>query len=404
MTYLRRLMLSSVLDISKFPESRKIYYTAESKLIPVKDSLGSTIIIHTFDNNTGNGVIICAEDIVQIGDKAFERSEITSVILPDSLQELGFMAFSDCYNLTEVKLGNIQRYSDHCFNYTNIKKVYFTGNLSQWAVTNFRTNRILQGASLFIDDSEVTVIDSIPDVNQIMPNAFYGCLSIKDVTISSNIKSIGEYAFYNCTNLSNLTINDGVNNILTEAFYNCENLTGELIIPASVTNIWEYAFCNTKISSAKILGSIDNYPRNGIFYLCKDLVSIDSKYSSEDKRCVIVNGNLCDFAPAGLTTYTLPNTVTTIHNLRNSNLTGFILPDSVESITDYAFTELDGWIDCSNLTKIPRIIDTSIYSYWRSDVIVPDSLYDDWLADATWQKVDGISIIKKSDWDALQTN
>ena len=53
--------------------------------------------------------------------------------------------------------------------------------------------------------------------------AFYNA-SIESVTISSDVKSIGDYAFYNCNSLERVVIYDSLINIGRLAFYNCINL------------------------------------------------------------------------------------------------------------------------------------------------------------------------------------
>ena len=47
---------------------------------------------------------------------------------------------------------------------------------------------------------------------------------------------------------------------------------------------------------------------------CSSLREFNGKYASEDGRCLIVDDTLNSFAPAGLTEYTIPDSVTTIGN------------------------------------------------------------------------------------------
>ena len=64
------------------------------------------------------------------------------------------------------------------------------------------------------------------------------------------------------------------------------------------------------------------------------------KFASVDGRCLIINGVLCSFAPAGLTEYTIPDNVTKIANgaLYHCNiLKSITIPNSVEAIGDEAF-------------------------------------------------------------------
>ncbi|MBR5105483.1 MAG: leucine-rich repeat domain-containing protein [Alistipes sp.] len=99
-----------------------------------------------------------------------------------------------------------------------------------------------------------------------------------------------------------------------------------ITIPDSVTSIGERAFSH-----------------------CSSLTSINGKYASNDNRCLIIDGVLNSFACKGLTTYTIPDNVTSIGNSAFSScssLTSITIPESVTSIGSYAF------YDCSSLTSV----------------------------------------------------
>ena len=122
------------------------------------------------------------------------------------------------------------------------------------------------------------------------------------ITFDGDVTTIGDLAFYNCSSLTNIAIPNNVATIGDRAFYGCNSLIG-----------------------------------------------FKGKFASTDGRCLIVDGTLLAFAPAGLTEYTIPNSVTTIENnaFNNcSNLTSITIPNSVISIGNKAFFK------CSSLTSI----------------------------------------------------
>ena len=125
-------------------------------------------------------------------------------------------------------------------------------------------------------------------INFIKPGLFNGRDRLKSITIPDSITKIDWYAFEGCSNLTSITIPNSVTRIGYKAFKDCSNLTS-ITIPNSVTYIENYAFEG-----------------------CSSLKSFKGKFASSDGRCLIKEGELIAFAPAGLTSYTIPNGITSI--------------------------------------------------------------------------------------------
>ena len=145
------------------------------------------------------------------------------------------------------------------------------------------------------------------------------------IKFDGRVTTIGDSAFTWCDSLTSVTIGNGVTTIEDFAFAWCESLTS-VTIPDSVTTI-----------------------REGAFVGCSSLQEFNGKFASEDDRCWIIDGTLNAFAPAGLTEYTIPNSVTTIGLYAFNDcysLTSVTIPDSVTTIGENAF-----W-NCSSLTSV----------------------------------------------------
>ena len=152
---------------------------------------------------------------------------------------------------------------------------------------------------------------------------------------SSNGKVVEPYSStaFGATMLSN-TYKDGV---------------GIIEFNAPITKIGDYAFKNcSSLTSVTIGDSVTTIGDNAFTY-CSSLKEFNGKYASEDGRCLIIDGTLNSFAPAGLTEYTIPDSVTTIRDWAFagcSSLTDITIPDSVTTIGERAFS------GCDSLTSV----------------------------------------------------
>ena len=185
-------------------------------------------------------------------------------------------------------------------------------------------------------------------VTSIGEGAFEYCINFSSIIIPNNVSQIGNRAFYMCYALKNVNIPNGVTSIGYSAFYGCDSLT-TITIPDSVVKIGSGAFQDCKgLMSVNIPNSVTSIG-NYVFSGCSKLAEITGKFASEDKRCLIVDGVLNSFAPAGLTEYTIPDSVIKIGDdvfYFCENLTSITIPNSVTEIGNNVFAL------CHSLTSI----------------------------------------------------
>ena len=224
-------------------------------------------------------------------------------------------------------------------------------------------------------EKECWVITFDKDVTKIGYYAFYGyqtdCNKLTSVTIPDSVTTIGEYAFSNCESLTSVTIPDSVTTIGEWAYYYCESLTS-VTIGSSVTAIGDSAFlCCSKLTSVTIPDSVTTIG-GGAFKSCTSLTSVtipdsvttigDSafgecsslkefkgKFAADNGRCLIMDNTIIAYANASGTTYTIPDSVTTIGLWvfgYCTSLTSVTIPDSVTTIGVRAF------YGCKSLTSV----------------------------------------------------
>ena len=192
------------------------------------------------------------------------------------------------------------------------------------------------------------------DVTMIGNGAFDDCDNLTGVTLPESVTSIGKKAFYDCDGLTEFTIPDGVTTIGSQAFQKCDSLTS-VTIGDSVTTIGSQAF-----------------------FMCDSLTEFKGKFADGDGRILVVDGELIIFAQAGITEYTIPDSVTSIGSIAFKycdSLTSITIPDSVTSIGYQAF------FDCDSLTSvtIPDSVTTIGYEAFSNcdsltSITIPDSV------------------------------
>ena len=151
-----------------------------------------------------------------------EDTEITNLIIPNSVTSIGNYAFRNCSGLTSVTIPN--------------------------SVTSI-------GDDAFLGCSGLTSVSIGNSVTSIGGAAFYGCSGLTSITIPNSVTRIGEYAFRECSGLTSITIPNSVTYIGGWAFANCSGLTS-VTIGSGVTSIGESAFYGVDIPT--VISLIEN--------------------------------------------------------------------------------------------------------------------------------------------------
>ena len=206
-------------------------------------------------------------------------------------------------------------------------------------------------------------------------NAFNECNSLTEVVISGNITKIENSAFYNCLSLRKVVFPEGEISLGNSLFYNCKALS-EVVFREGITAISNNLFNSFPALKSVVIPKSVTSIGGGAFSYCYSLSSIN-----------IPEGVTSIGSSAFHSCYSLPS---------------LKIPSSVTSIGTTAFADCDGlqFCDFSQHIAVPSLDYNGFYSPATDlKIIVPDALYDEWIAATNWSSLASY-IIKKSDWDA----
>ena len=268
---------------------------------------------------TAVGGIVIPNSVTNIGDMAFYYCvSLTSVTIPNSVTSIGDMAFYHCVSLTSVTIPNsVTSIGDHAF--------YSCVSLTSVTIPN---SVISIGESAFEYCSLRTATINSHVIGDKM---FYGCSELQEVNIGHSVTSIGDHAFCHCVSLTSITIPDSVTSIGSMAFNTCISLFS-ISVPNSVTTIGSHAFSG--IPNVVYSGTATGSPWGAMCvngYMHDDFVYTDSQ------RTVLV---ACKRTAVG--GIVIPNSVTTIKEKAFYgcvNLTSINIPNSVTSLESSVFSE-----------------------------------------------------------------
>ncbi|GHT67718.1 hypothetical protein FACS189452_05980 [Bacteroidia bacterium] len=312
------------------------------------------------------GAYIIPNSVTSIGNYAFYGCiGLTSVTLPNSVTSIGGSAFSYCSGLTgALTIPN---------SVTSIDDYAFYGCSGLTGALTIPNSVTSIGESVFSDCSGLTGALTIPNsVTSIGESAFSNCIGLTSVTIPNSVTSIGDYAFSRCNGLTSVTILNSATSIGEGAFYETAWYNSQ---PDGVVYIgnWLYEYKGTMPSGTTIDVRAETVGITGnAFYHCSGLTSVTIPNSVTSIGKSVFEG--C----TGLTSVTIPNSVTSIGNKAFSNCTGLTsvtIPNSVTSIGNNAF------LGCSGLTSvtIPNSV-TSIggsafhYCSGLTSITIPNSV------------------------------
>lgn len=203
--------------------------------------------------------------ITTIPDEMFKGWEISSIVLPETIQEIGRRSFEDCCNLAAISLPEslitimtnafkgcvklkelsipknvtsfLGDFVDECSSLEEIQILSYSlnvvpginvDNLKTIVAPNITFSRYgeIKWQNIWGDNVRRTVtrITILAGNENLEANTFQGFSALREIELPDNLISIGRNAFTNCSSLKTIRIKEGVTSIAVDAFTNCTAL------------------------------------------------------------------------------------------------------------------------------------------------------------------------------------
>ena len=290
---------------------------------------------------------IYGDPVVAIDDSAFSYSDLTSVVIPEGVTDIGEYAFSKCERLVSVSLpSTLVTIGNGAFNgCTSLSDVVYNGTEEQAALITIGTNNdaLLNATWQYADGGDEPEEPENPNVPEAVEGDFVysvvdgeaviidytgagGDVGIPDTLGGYPVITIGEGAFNINEDITSVVIPDSVVTIEARAFGWTENLTS-VTLGNSVVSIGERAFERSGITSITLPDTVTEIGAYA-FYMCRKLASV---HISSGVRVIPEKAFWeCD----ALKSIVIPDTVTEIAHgaFMDSGLTSIHIPAGVTMI------------------------------------------------------------------------
>ncbi len=259
-------------------------------------------------------------DMPTVGNSFKDLTTLKTLIIGEHAQSIASDAFSGCTNIESLSIDaqTVENWFVGCTNLTKLPTLVLGDNVetvnddaftSCTAVTNLTIGKSLVNSS---DVVFAPFKDSIVSLTANCNNVykwFAGSTSLQQVSIGTNVRTLGKGAFENCRALTSANFSEGLESVGENAFHACVELQAALL-PSTVTSI-----------------------SRGAFQYCGKMTQVNIPEGVTVIEAIA-------FSSCGITSLTIPSSVTEIgFNAVNNckSLEEIIIPSTVKTIGEFAF-------------------------------------------------------------------
>jgi hypothetical protein len=189
------------------------------------------------------------KEVTQIGESAFYKTNVQTLVMPNTVKNIHSIAFAEC---------------------SELKEVTFSTNLVSVAFGAFANCTSLIRADLSVDTMKI--VDEIAfqgcdkleevkfgdNITVIGKEAFQGCAALKEVLLPKNLAEIGEYAFGDCTSVEKIWIPKTLEKWSWSPFIGNTSVT-EIVFEDGLKAIGSYgAFAGCQVETLRIPASVES--------------------------------------------------------------------------------------------------------------------------------------------------
>ncbi len=307
-TVQNQLLQKNTVLFQTYRSGNYVYQLNDAKEASVISYTGTDTAVEIPETLDGNPV-------TSIGENAFAKTAVTSVVIPEGVTSIGKNAFAENNNnLIWISLPkSVASIGEGAFgDCGSLERIYYGGAKTDWENLTSKTgenNDPLTNASIYYtsdgymyqvnDKDEVSLARYMGTDEKVkIPATLDGCKvtsigistfeesTMTSVVIPDGVTSIDAFAFYSCTALTSVTLPKSVTSIASNAFFGCDSL--KKVYYSGTKADWEKLQDNVGVYNDALTDAARYYTSGDYTYQVNDAGEVSiTKYNGEGTIVVI---------------------------------------------------------------------------------------------------------------------